>query len=128
MEELVTLVGKCIAIETSDGRMYEGDLLGVDDKLNLIIKNVKGKESGTFKMVINGAFVKEIKLIEKPFNLRALAERMNRVFPGMAKISEDIGAIVVMDRYKVTENGVEGTGLTADKVRDVYNEFLKANK
>ena len=53
---------------------------------------------------------------------------MNRVFPGMAKISEDIGAIVVMDRYKVTENGVEGTGLTADKVRDVYNEFLKANK
>ena len=47
---------------------------------------------GIIKMIINGSFVKEIKLMEKPFDFKALSDRIARVFPGLVKIREDVGA------------------------------------
>ena len=65
-------------------------------------------------MIINGAYVKEIKLMEKPFDFKALSERLSKVFPGLVRIREDVGAIIVMDKIKVTETGVEeGSGLAS---------------
>lgn len=124
-----TLVGRRVAIETSDGRNYNGDLLGVDEKLNVILDKVSGAGDNVFKVVLNGDFIKEIRLVEKPFDLKALAERMNRVFPGLVRVREDIGAIIVMEKIKVTEQGVvEGVGLAADRVKSIYDEFMKEVK
>ncbi len=124
-----TLVGRRVAIETSDGRNYNGDLLGVDEKLNVILDKVSGAGDNVFKVVLNGDFIKEIRLVEKPFDLKALAERMNRVFPGLVRVREDIGAIIVMEKIKVTEQGVvEGIGLAADRVKSIYDEFMKEAK
>jgi hypothetical protein len=79
--------------------------------------------------MVNGLFVKEIKLLEKPFDLKALADRLSRVFPGLVKIREDIGAIIVMDKIKVTETGIEeGSGLAASRVKAIYDEFNKEPK
>jgi hypothetical protein len=73
-------------------------------------------------MILNGTFVKEVKLVEKPLDIHALAERLGNVFPGLVKVRDD--AIVVMDKIKVTERGVvEGSGLAAEKVRAIYEEF-----
>lgn len=125
-EELSMLIGKIVAIETSDGKNYQGELLAIDENLNLILNNPIGVGENIYKLIINGEYVKEIKLIEKPFQLKALAERLNRVFPGMVKLREDIGTIIVMDKIKVTEQGViEGTGLAAERVKAVYEEFMK---
>ncbi len=124
-----TLVGRRVAIETSDGRNYNGDLLGVDEKLNVILDKVSGAGENVFKVVLNGDFIKEIRLVEKPFDLKALSERMNRVFPGLVRVREDIGAIIVMEKIKVTEQGVvEGVGLAADRVKSIYDEFMKEAK
>ncbi len=118
-----------MAIETSDGRNYNGDLLGVDEKLNVILDKVSGAGDNVFKVVLNGDFIKEIKLVEKPFDLKALSERMNRVFPGLVRVREDLGAIIVMEKIKVTEQGVvEGVGLAADRVKSIYEEFMKEVK
>lgn len=125
-EELVGLIGRKVAVETSDNRKYQGDLVGVDDKLDMILDNVVGAGENVFKVVLNGNFVKEVKLLEKPFGLKELAERLNRVFPGLVKPREDIGAIIVMDKIKVTEQGVvEGSGLAADRVKAVFEEFIR---
>ncbi|MEM2211271.1 MAG: Lsm family RNA-binding protein [Nitrososphaerales archaeon] len=125
-EELSMLIGKIVAIETSDGKNYQGELLAIDENLNLILNNPIGAGENIYKLIINGEYVKEIKLIEKPFQLKALAERLNRVFPGMVKLREDIGTIIVMDKIKVTEQGViEGAGLAAERVKAVYEEFMK---
>ncbi|MDA4131370.1 MAG: hypothetical protein OK457_11420 [Thaumarchaeota archaeon] len=35
-EELIAMVGRRVSVMTSDGKQYNGDLLGVDEKLNLI--------------------------------------------------------------------------------------------
>jgi len=128
VEEVVTLIGKRVAVSTTYNKTYEGDLVGVDENLNIILNNITGAKEKAFKIVINGRFVQEICLVEKPFDLRALADRLNKVFPGMVKLREDIGAIIVMEKIKVTPEGVEGIGLAAEKVKTVYEQFLKEVK
>ena len=125
-EELVAMVGRRVSVLTGDGKKYDGDLLGIDEKLNVILGSVIGVEN-SMRVALNGSFVKEIDLLEKPFDLRALNERLTRAFPGMTKLREDIGAILVMDSIKVTEKGVvEGTDrLSATRVKQIYEEFAR---
>jgi small nuclear ribonucleoprotein (snRNP)-like protein len=126
-EEAIQFLGKKVSVETSDQRLYKGTLTGIDERLDLILNDIEG--TGILKMMINGAYVKEIKLMEKPFDFKALSERLSKVFPGLVKIREDVGAIIVMDKIKVTETGVEeGSGLAADRVKVIYDEFIRENR
>ena len=130
-EELFGMVGRRVNVSTGDGKQYIGDLLGIDEKLDLVLGSVVGStpggSEGSIKVVLNGSFVKEIVLLEKPFDLKALNERLGRAFPGMTKLREDIGAILVMDTIKVTEKGVvEGADrLSATRVKQIYDEFAR---
>jgi len=126
--EIISMVGRKVIVETSEGRIYEGNLVGVDENLNIILDNVLEIGENVYKVILNGNFVKEIKLLEKPFDLKALAERLNRVFPGLVKIRDDIRSIIVMDKIKVTERGVEGSGLAVERVKSVYDEFVRESK
>jgi small nuclear ribonucleoprotein (snRNP)-like protein len=126
-EETLQFLGKKVSIETSDQKVYNGTLTGIDEKLDVILDNLDG--SGVLKMILNGSFVKEIKLMEKPFDFKALSDRLARVFPGLVKIREDVGAIIVMDKIKVTQTGIEeGVGLAADRVKAIYDEFMRETK
>jgi len=126
-EEILQFVGKKVSIETSYDKNYNGTLSAVDERLDTVLENVEGQ--GILRIVINGSFVKEIKLLEKPFDLKGLADRLSRVFPGLVKIREDVNAIIVMDKIKVTEYGIEeGTGLAADRVKSIYEEFMREFK
>jgi len=126
-EEILQFLGKKVSIETSDQKVYNGTLAGIDEKLDIVLDNLENQ--GILKMVLNGSFVKEIKLMEKPFDFKSLAARLARVFPGLVKIREDVGAIIVMDKIKVTQTGVEeGSGLAADRVKAIYDEFMREIK
>ena len=126
-EESSQFLGKKVSIETSYNKNYSGVLVGLNEKFDLILDNVDSQQIQ--KLMVNGLFVKEIKLLEKPFDLKALADRLSRVFPGLVKIREDIGAIIVMDKIKVTETGIEeGSGLAASRVKAIYDEFNKEPK
>ncbi|HET9805831.1 MAG TPA: Lsm family RNA-binding protein [Nitrososphaeraceae archaeon] len=126
-EESILFLGKKVSIETSDKKIYDGTLIGINEKLDVILKDLE--TSGIIKIIINGSFIKEIRLMEKPFDLKALAERFSRVFPGLVKVREDVGAVIVMDKIKVTQNGIEeGTGLAADRIKAIYDEFVRETK
>ena len=102
-------------------------MTGLNEKFDLILDHVDSQQIQ--KLMINGLFVKEVKLLERPFDLKALSERLSRVFPGLVKIREDVGAIIVMDKIKVTESGIEeGFGLAASRVKAIYDEFLRESK
>src|ERR671936_2715259 len=117
-EETVQFLGKRVSVETSDQKTYNGTLVGIDEKLDVVLDNVEGH--GIMKVIVNGSFVKEVRLMEKPFDFKALAERLSRIFPGLVKIREDVGAIIVMDKIKVTQAGIEeGSGLAADRVKAI---------
>ena len=128
-EEILAMIGKRISVKNIDGEEYEGDLSGIDENLNVIVDNLSINNNNAFKIVMNGKFIKEIKLIEKPFDLKKLASNLDKVFPGLIKLREDIGVIIVMERFKVTEKGIiEGSGITADRIKKVYDETINAEK
>ncbi len=131
MEELSSLTQKNVKITTTSGKIFSGLLTGIDPKtLNLCLYDVKdeqGKE--IYKMFLPGRSILQIDGITKPFDLRGLAQRLERVFPRMVKIYEDINIIVVMDKIRVSENGIiEGTGPAAERVEKVYEEFIRQQK
>jgi len=124
-DEINAFVGKPVSVTTSDGKEYSGLLVGVDEKLSLILDRVTGAGDGVWKVAVNGSNVREIKLTSKPYDFKALADRLNKVFPGLVSVREDLGVIMVMDKIKVTDKGVEGTGLSADKARSIYDEYTR---
>jgi len=128
MEEVTGLLQKPITVLTSDGKNYSGVLAGVDShSLNLCLTGVKDETGRVFhKLFLSGSVVTQFFSSVKPFNLQALADRLERVFPRMVKTSEGVGIIVVMDRIRVSEKGIlEGTGPAAERVQKVYDEFIR---
>jgi len=128
MEEVTILLQKEVTVVTSDGKHYSGVLSGVDShSLSLLLTDAKDDAGKVFhKLLLNGSIVTQIFSSVKPFNLQALADRLERVFPRMVRVNEGAGIIVVMDRIRVSERGiVEGTGPAADRVQKVYDEFIR---
>ena len=129
--EISALLEKTVVVVTGDGRRYTGTLAGVNpENLSLCLAEAKDEKGQVFNRVfLNGNVVAEILAIEKPFDLKALADRLEKVFPTMVKLYEDKGFIWVMDRIKVTEKGVvEGSGPAAERVQKVYEQFVAEMK
>ncbi|RLI24780.1 hypothetical protein DRO58_07025 [Candidatus Bathyarchaeota archaeon] len=130
--ELTDLIDKTVMTETLDGRSFVGTLVGVDpETLTICLADVKDKEGKTIHRVfLNGKTVSRIITVEKPFDLKALAERLEKVFPTMVDTSNiDKGFIWVMGKIKVTEKGVvEGSGPAAERVKRIYDLFVSETK
>jgi small nuclear ribonucleoprotein (snRNP)-like protein len=126
--EIGMLLDKTVMVITTDGKKYTGTLSGIDpDTLSLSLSDAKDEKGAiTHKVFLNGSILGQILTIEKPFDLKALSERLEKVFPTMVKLYEDKGFIWVMEKIKVTEKGVtEGSGPIAERVQRVYNLFTK---
>ena len=126
--EIGMLLDKTVMVITTDGKKYTGTLSGIDpDTLSLSLSDAKDEKGAkTHKIFLNGSILGQIFTIEKPFDLKALSERLEKVFPTMVKLYEDQGFIWVMEKIKVTEKGVtEGSGPIAERVNRVYNLFNK---
>ena len=126
--EIGSLIDKTVMVVTVDGKKYSGTLSGMDpDTLSLSLSDAKDeKGSITHKIFLNGSVLAQIFTIEKPFDLKALSERLEKVFPTMVKLYEDQGFIWVMEKIKVTEKGItEGSGPIADRVQRVHALFTK---
>ena len=126
--EIGALLEKTVMVITVNGKKYTGTLSGINpDTLSLSLSDAKDEQGITIhKMFLNGSILGQIFTIEKPFDLKALSSRLEKVFPTMVKLYEDKGFIWVMEKIKVTEKGVvEGSGPIADRVNRVYGLFTK---
>lgn len=129
--EIGILQDRLVIVVTTNGKSYTGSLVGINpDTLSLCLAEAKDeKGQAIHRVVLNGNVVAQILAIEKPFDLKALSERLEKVFPTMVKLYEDKGFIWVMDKIKVTEKGVvEGTGPAAERVQKVYDQFVSEAK
>jgi small nuclear ribonucleoprotein (snRNP)-like protein len=126
--EIGMLLDRTVMVITVNGKKYTGTLSGIDpDTLSLSLSDAKDEQGTTaHKLILNGKVLGQIFTIEKPFDLKALSERLEKVFPTMVKLYEEQGFIWVMEKIKVTEKGVvEGSGPIAERVNRVYNLFTK---
>lgn len=122
---------KQVKATTTDGLSYSGTLTGINpDNMSMILSKAKDEKGQVFhKIILNGNVVAKLFASEKPFDLRALGERLEKVFPTMVRTYEDKGFIWVMEKIKVTEKGVtEGTGPAAERVQRVFTQFLSDMK
>lgn len=129
--EMTALVDKNVIVATTTGKTYSGTLVGINpDTLSLVLSEAKDEEGKILHRVfLNGNVVAQILSVEKPFNLKALADRLEKVFPTMVRLYEDKGFIWVMDKVKVTEKGVvDGSGPAAERVQKVYEQFISEVK
>ncbi len=129
--EVAALADKTVTIYTTTGKKFTGTLLGINpDNMSLCISEAKD-ETGIVqhRIFLNGSVVAQIATTEKPFDLKSLAGRLEKVFPTMVKLYEDKGFIWVMDKVKLTERGVvEGSGPAAERVQKVYDLFMSEAK
>ncbi len=127
-EEFASLLQRNVTAVTLDGKEFSGILAGFDPSTLSICLSEAVDESGkkATKIFLYGGNLARVYTVEKPFDLRRLAERLDRVFPRMVKLHEEAGVITVMDRIRVTASGViEGTGPMAERVQRVYEEFVR---
>jgi len=125
--EVAALADKTVSVVTTTGKTFYGTLLGINpDNMSLCIADAKDETGKAMhRLFLNGNSVVQISSAEKPFDLKALSTRLEKVFPTMVKLYEDKGFIWVMDKVKLTEKGVvEGSGPAADRVQKVYEQFI----
>lgn len=129
-KELADLKGKYITVVTTTGKSFNGLLKAWNpDTFDLCLSNVNEGKNSYFKVFLRGPIISEILISEQPFDLRGLAlelqERLN-LLEADVKLYEDARMIQVLNKVKVTEKGVEGTGPVADRVRVVFEQFMES--
>ncbi len=128
--EIAALVDKPVTVNTTTGKKFVGTLVGINpDSMALCIAEAKDETGQVSRRIfLNGSIVAQIASTEKPFDLKALATRLEKAgFEKYVKLYEDQGFIWVMDKIKVTERGVvEGSGPAAERVQKIYELFMSS--
>jgi small nuclear ribonucleoprotein (snRNP)-like protein len=127
-KEISTFQNKRVAVILKNGRKYVGELKGLSpETLTCVLIKAKRDDESTelHRICLNGDQIAEIYLEEAPFDLMGLKEELEQIFrrPGDVKVYDEAGLIVVLERVKVSETGVEGTGPVADRVRAIFNRY-----
>lgn len=129
--EIAALIDRTVMVITTDNKIYTGTLVGINpESLSLCLAEARDEKGQSFhRAILSGNVVGQIFAVEKAFDLRGLAERLEKVFPRMVRLYENEGFIWVMDRVKVTEKGVvEGSGPAAERVQSVYLQFMRETR
>lgn len=130
-EELSMLLEREIMAITRDDKTYTGELVGYDPtSMSICLRGARDKKGRVLdRMFLHGSTLAQIVSTEKPFDLKALADRIENVFPNMVRLIEGAGVIVVMDKVRVSEKGVvEGTGPAAERIKKIYEKFVEESK
>jgi len=131
LSEVASLINKTVTVTTVDNKRYTGILVGINpESLSLCLSEAKDEKGNvTPKIVLSGNIVAQILAAEREFDIKGLAERLEKVFPRMVRLYEKEGFIWVMDKIKVTAEGVvEGSGPMAERVQRVYSQFVSQMK
>jgi small nuclear ribonucleoprotein (snRNP)-like protein len=126
--EISSLAGMIVQVSTSYGQSYIGTFKGFDpSSLSVCLSDAKDEQQKMQDLVfIMGQHIQQIVLAEKPFDLEGLQTEIGRLFPkGEVKLDHDARVILVLNKVKVTENGVEGTGPIAERVQKIFESYIE---
>lgn len=123
--ELASFASKNIIVKTTSGITIKGILMGLNpDDMNLILGDAVTDDQEHHRLFLSGHQVAEITLGERPFDMNKLKMELERVFKKTGvRYFDDTRTIMVMDRYKVTEEAVDGEGPVADRIRRIWSSL-----
>lgn len=125
-EEFATLLDRAVAITLKSGQRITGRVLAFNqsDYSIWLADAVTGEGRSSKRLFVAGSEISTIEVMEEGPDLMELYERLNRVFPNMVRYLREAGVIVVMERVRVTKDGlVEGSGPVAERVRRIWEEW-----
>ena len=111
----------------NDDKFFVGLLKGVSDDANLILMNAKNEKNKSFPaLLVRSNFYNYVSLEEEPFPMKALADRIATIFPkGHVDYIEEQNMISILSgKIIVNEDGVRGSGPSAERVRTIYQQFI----
>ncbi len=127
--ELAAVVGATVEVTIKDGKTYAGTLKGIDlTTLSIVLSEVidLGDNSRIPKLFIYGSNIVSFSVAEKEISLEGLAKELEKSFPpGGVKFYPDTGVIVVMNKIRITPEGVDGTGPLYERVAAIADVWLK---
>ncbi len=137
ISELAGIVGSVVTVKLVDGTIYEGKLVGIDagDRLtlHLVLQDAKCSDGEKYyKVFINGNRISEIISAERPLfdpeEFAHIIQTKLNLPPGTVRVLKEAGTVMIYDRYKVSVNGVEGSGGLASKIYSVWEEYMEEKK
>ena len=125
-EEFATLLDKSVTVTLKSGQKIAGRVVAFNQSdYSLWLTDAVIEEGRSARrLFVSGSEISTIEVVEEGPDLMGLYERLNRVFPNMVRYLRDAGVIVVMERVRVTKDGLtEGTGPVAERVRRIWEEW-----
>jgi hypothetical protein len=128
-DEFALILDKTVKVVASTG-VYTGRVLAYNPgDYSLWMADVKEEKGETYsKLFLAGHSILRVEVLETGPDLSQLAERLNRLFPNLVVYHKESDTIVVMDRLRVTREGVFGEGPAAERVKRVYEEFMREQR
>ena len=127
--ELAAVVGATIEVATKDGKTYSGTLKGIDQNtLSIILSEVVDLKDGSKipKIFIYGNSIVSFSVAEIEVSLEGLAKELEKTFPpGGVRFFPETGVIVVMNKIRITPEGVDGSGPLYERVAAIADDWLK---
>ncbi len=124
--ELGLLLDKVVKVYLEKEKFFVGQLKGVSETQDLILINAKNEKNKDFpKLLVRGTFYNYVSVEEEPFPMQALADRIATIFSkGHVNYIEDQNIISILNgKIIVDDNGVRGSGPSADRVKKIYDQF-----
>ncbi len=124
--ELQKLIDKIVKVYIDNEQFFVGQLKGVSENSNLILVNAKDKKNKDYPTIlIRSSYYKYLTVEEEPFPMQALADRIATIFSkGHVSYIEDQNMISILNgKILVDEDGVRGSGPSADRVKKIFEQF-----
>ena len=124
--ELNLLINKEVIVEFKDGGRLKGVLKAIDPTtLNIVLSDIEVGREKYRVIVYRGENIKAIYLKERYIDLTELRKRLERVFPRVVEYRPSEKALIVMNKIKVTEDGVFGEpGPIYNRVKKIYDQYI----
>ena len=128
--EINHMMNELVIVELKNGQKVRGVLKALfPDNLSIILGDVTISGEKYASVVFSGNFISAIYLKKVKLDLDELREMLGKVFPRMVRYRRDQGVIIVMNKIRVTESGVEGErGPVYERVKKIYDEFIAKKK
>jgi small nuclear ribonucleoprotein (snRNP)-like protein len=126
--ELAAVVGATVEVITNTGKTYSGTLKGIDqNSLSIVLSEVIADgETSIPKIFIYGSSIVSFSVAEKEISLEGLAKELEKTFPpGGVQFYPDTGIILVMNKIRISKDGIEGSGPLYERVAVIADDWLK---
>lgn len=126
--ELAAVVGATVEVVINTGKTYLGTLKGIDQtSLSIVLSDVVADgETSIPKIFIYGSSIISFSVAEREISLEGLVKELEKTFPpGGVQFFPDTGIILVMNKIRISKDGIEGSGPLYERVAVIADDWLK---